>query len=45
MRINKKLAVITATAGILALGAGTAVAYWTTGGEGVRHRHGRQHRR
>lgn len=30
MRINKKLAVIAATAGIVALGAGTAFAYWTT---------------
>ena len=34
MRINKKLAVAASVTGILALGAGTAVAYWTTGGTG-----------
>jgi hypothetical protein len=35
MRINKKLAVAASVASIVALGAGTAVAYWTTTGSGT----------
>ena len=35
MRINKKLAVVAAVTGVVALGAGTAYAYWSTSGSGT----------